>query len=498
MDKVDNNLGFRKRVMYAFCLMGLIGNGIQVGNGFFRDDLTSTDRIIRLSLNFTLLVMWPVLLILTRLNRINWAGLVFCTVCSVLVSLTVLTNGLENPLCILYVLIVVIAAAFVNPGATVFFGVVCSALYTTIAIFLISKIPSPAPPALGAYSAVVVLILLSITGLLFGFSASLGKLVQAARHQTEELARLNAALQRQLALETHSARQVNDLSALLGIIFKQQNATSQEQALVVNDVATNALELDAAARRIADNAMSVATVAERAQHSVNLGQQAAFEGVNTIATIRDRVLAINDNMRTLIHQIERIREVVSIIGEIADETNLLALNATIEAAGAREYGRRFAAVADEVQRLARRATSAVEQIQDMVVEINQASTAAMQATQQGLKDAQLGDKLVVSLTVANDDVINLVGQTSTLASSIANSTLQQREASAQIVEIMQKIIVSANELAKAGPEVSRIVATLEATSERLAQSAFGSTSNGSTPVEMLILPVRARAGNSTN
>jgi methyl-accepting chemotaxis protein len=175
-------------------------------------------------------------------------------------------------------------------------------------------------------------------------------------------------------------------------------------------------------------------------------------------------------MRTLDQQIERISEVTGIIGEIADETNLLALNATIEAAGAREYGRRFAAVAEEVQRLARRATSAVEQIQDMVLEINQASNAALLATSQGLHEAQVGDRLVGSLSAAVEDVGYLVTQTSTLANNIAEATSQQRAASAQIVEVMQKITVTSDRLTAVSGEINRVVGSLEGASIRLTQT----------------------------
>ena len=467
MNAIDSNLGFRKQVMYAFSVMGLMGNAAQLLTGFFGQNITDSERTVKIGLNAVLMMMWPTLIILTRLNRVNWAGTVFCSVSSGLISLTVLNAGLDNPLCILYMLVIVVAAAFITPLATVLFGILCSGFYAVVSAILISRIPPPAPPVKGAYAAVVILILLAVTGLLYGFSRSLGRLLRSARQQADELFRLNAAMQRQLKLENQTAHQVNDLSAVLSVIFREQNETSQEQAILVNDMATIAQELDAAARRIADNALSVATVAERAQRSVELGQEAAFEGVNTINTIRDRVQAINDNMQMLIQQIERIAEVTSIIGEIADETNLLALNATIEAAGAREYGRRFAAVADEVQRLARRAANAVEQIKETVVEISQASTKAMNATEQGLREAKVGDKLVASLTVANDEVINLVAQTSSLAGNIAGATQQQREASTQIVDIMQKLIVAANQLAVAGPEVSRIVTTLEETSRRL-------------------------------
>jgi methyl-accepting chemotaxis protein len=288
--------------------------------------------------------------------------------------------------------------------------------------------------------------------------------------QATEFTRLNTDLQSLRQLEAATAQQVNHLASMLSRIYRQHDFTSQEQAELVRQVAVTIQEMDAATRRIAENAMTVATVAEKAQHNAEVSQQAAYQGAEAISAVGQRVQDISENMRILTLQIERISEVTTIIGEIADETNLLALNATIEAAGAGEYGRRFGAVADEVQRLARRSANAVEQIQLMVHEITTASSKALAATDQGLRETQLSDQLVSSLTLANTDVTQLVGRTSTLVSSIAVATQQQREASNQTVDVMHKIIEATNKLTEVSPEVSEIVARLENASERLALS----------------------------
>ncbi len=463
-------LDFRKRVLYTFATMGVIGNIVNLAGGFFSVS-SDQQQLSRLGINAALLVMWIILIFLARRNRVELAAMIFCTFSTISTSLGYANIGLEVYTPVFYFLPIVIAAAFLRPSATLFYGLLTTALYIGVSAWLIANSSASVPASQGANIAILALILIATMILLFGFSSSLGRLLRAAQHQTAELARLNTVLQHQRQTDGETAHQVNELTSTLSVLFHEQDLTNQEQATMVAQVATTTQELDAAARKIADNALSVATVAEKAQRSVEVGQQAAYRGVSAISLIRQRVQDISDNMRTLNQQIERVSEVTGIIGEIADETNLLALNATIEAAGAREYGRRFAAVADEVQRLARRAAAAVEQIQETVLEINLASSRTMAATEQGLREAQVGDKLVVSLTVANDDVIHLVAQTSTLATSIAGATQQQRQASAQIVEVMQRIIVAANRVAQAGPEVSGIITVLERASEQLTHTA---------------------------
>jgi methyl-accepting chemotaxis protein len=145
----------------------------------------------------------------------------------------------------------------------------------------------------------------------------------------------------------------------------------------------------------------------------------------------------------------------------------LALNATIEAAGAREYGRRFSAVAEEVQRLAKRAGDSVVQIQGMVTEVTEASTKSLAATEEGLRQAQAGADLISRLNYANNEIITLVNQTSELAASIANATQQQRNASAHIVTAIEQISVHTADLARTGDEANDLVSSLELTANSL-------------------------------
>ncbi len=468
--KADFLLNFRKRTLYAFVTMGLLGNLSNLIGGFFGTGLSSETAFIRLLSNILLVVMWVAVLILALRNKVLWAGLLFCIFGTVLITVSLFTVGGEFYVPTLYVLVIVVAATFTTPTATIIFGFLTTGAYIAASSWSISRLPPPVSPDKGANVAILAIVMVASTGLLWGFSSGLGRLVRSVSQQAEELGQLNRTLQRQRQIQAQLARQITQLIGALGQILREQNNASQVQATLVSNMAVTTQELDATARKIADSALSVATVAEKAQKSVEFGNQTATLGVTAIAAMRQRVQDINDTMHTLDQQIERISEVTAIIGEIADETNLLALNANIEAAGAKEYGRRFAAVADEVQRLSRRATAAVEQIQDMVLEINQASGAALKATEQGLREAEVGDRVVGSMTAANDEVGQLVAQTSNLASNIAEATKQQREASSQIVEVMQQIIAATNRLLEAGGEVSGLVGTLETASEQLTQT----------------------------
>lgn len=474
---------FRKRILYAFCTMGLIGTFVNIGGSIFVANFSSTFTPTRMLNNLLLVAMFIGVIILTRRGKIGLAAIIFCAVGTFGTSLAFLSVDINvfSALSVLYLLIIVVAATFTSPLATGIFGAICISSYLGVNIYLLANSGTPVPTERGTNIAIFTLMLFAVTGLLSGFSYSLNRLLRDTRQQTDLLTRLNRGLQKQRNMQGNISHQIKSLTQTLDTLFEEQTNTNLEQTNLVGEVAMTTQQLDAAARRIADNALSVATVAEKAQKSVELGQQAAQQSVTSIATMRERVQDINDNMKTLNQQIERISEIATIIGEVADETNLLALNAAIEAAGAGEYGRRFGAIAEAVQRLASRAGRAVEQIQETITEIDQARQNALLATEQGLHEAIIGDGLVGSLTLANDDITYLVAQTTTLASSIASSTQQQRTASSQIADVIERINATANRLALMSPELNNVIHTLEEASDKLLRLAEGEASARRSP-----------------
>ncbi|HEX2913460.1 MAG TPA: methyl-accepting chemotaxis protein [Chloroflexia bacterium] len=462
------NRHFGKPVMAAFGLLAIIAGIAELSLAlFFNSSSFNNGNQAQIVLALLLLLTGLVVLVLLGLNKLNQAAFLFCASGLIFTTVAVGVAGLDSLVPVLYFLVLVVAAALLSPLAVLLFGLSGTVCYVGISFWLISRLPAPLPLDKSINILLLSLVLSLASLLLAWFSRNLRHLIYSAEKQVREISELNQALQSHRRSEAVTARQVSELSGMLSELIREQDTSSYEQTRMVTDMAATTQELEAAARRIADSAMSVATVAEKAQHSVEAGQSVASQGVEAIELLRERVQEINLNMQGLSRQLARISEVTNLIGDIADETNLLALNATIEAAGAREYGRRFAAVAEEVQRLARRSAAAVEQIQETVQEINQASSKALAATEQGLKDAQVGDELAGSLKVANDDVLHLVLQTSGLASNIASATSQQREASSQILELVQRIIDSVQQIAKANQEVSTIASNLEETSGRM-------------------------------
>ncbi|MCE1189022.1 MAG: methyl-accepting chemotaxis protein [Ignavibacteria bacterium] len=117
----------------------------------------------------------------------------------------------------------------------------------------------------------------------------------------------------------------------------------------------------------------------------------SIDGMNQIARV------VNNSAETVFRlgqNTDKIGEIIDVIDDIADQTNLLALNAAIEAARAGEQGRGFAVVADEVRKLAERTTLATKEISGMIRQIQSETRLAVDAMKEGTTEVESGLKLV--------------------------------------------------------------------------------------------------------
>ncbi len=237
---------------------------------------------------------------------------------------------------------------------------------------------------------------------------------------------------------------VNDSSILVDAAAKQTEAASQH---LVRASKTQTKQAGAASESIGQVVAAIEEVsgnAERcsdvARHSVDVahkGGEAVRRNIEGMNTIRETIQDTSKRIKRLGESSQEIGNIVALIEEIAEQTNILALNASIEASRAGEAGRGFAVVADEVQKLAERSSNATKQIEVLVSTIQSDTNEAVVAMERSTTDVVGGSLLAENAGAALVEIEQVSHQIASLVQNISTSSKGQTEAAADISKNMQ-------------------------------------------------------------
>ncbi|MDH4194124.1 MAG: methyl-accepting chemotaxis protein [Nitrospirota bacterium] len=205
----------------------------------------------------------------------------------------------------------------------------------------------------------------------------------------------------------------------------QSASAVEEMTMTAGEVARSSTEAAQIARETAETARS----GQEVMTQTVIGMQEVSQAVVNAATI----------ITTLGRSSDQIGEIVRVIEDIADQTNLLALNAAIEAARAGEQGRGFAVVADEVRKLAERTTKATKEIGDMIRQIQQDTRSAVSSMDQGTNRVGQGVELANKTGEALSKIHSMITATAGMIQEIANATEEQSTATRQIANDLESM-----------------------------------------------------------
>ncbi|MBX3006668.1 MAG: methyl-accepting chemotaxis protein [Melioribacteraceae bacterium] len=269
--------------------------------------------------------------------------------------------------------------------------------------------------------------------------------------------------------------QVNEAVSATASAANQISSSSEEMAAGAQEQSAQTSEVVAAieemTRTIMDNTKNASFAAETAKGAGDKARQGGnvvYETIDGMKRISHVVTSSAQTVAALGKSSDKIGEIVQVIDDIADQTNLLALNAAIEAARAGEQGRGFAVVADEVRKLAERTTKATKEIANMIKTIQKETLEAVKSMNQGTEEVEKGTALANKAGDVLKEIIEGAQKVTDVAVQVAAASEEQSNSSEQIsrnVEgisnVTRETSTGINQIARAAEDLSRLTVNLQ-------------------------------------
>jgi PAS domain S-box-containing protein len=253
----------------------------------------------------------------------------------------------------------------------------------------------------------------------------------------------------------------------------QQTSGASEQSAAITQTTTTVDELNSIAEQSVARSAEMAEAAQRTVDVSHAGQAMVQETIAGMDQIKARVEGIAENILALSEQTQQIGEIIATVKDIATQSNMLALNASVEAARAGEQGKGFAVVAMEVRSLAEQSRDATAQVSSILSDIQNATNAAVMATEEGTKGVEEGVILVRKMENVIQQLASVIARSAESAAQILAGGQQQRSGIEQIALSMANVnqvtaqsLVSARQMEKAARDLNALARSL---TEKVAQ-----------------------------
>ncbi len=248
---------------------------------------------------------------------------------------------------------------------------------------------------------------------------------------------------------------------------------SNHQAQQIASASTAVNEMAISIEGVSKNADQLAEESQRSVDIAKKGAEAVQKTINGMDIIREQIQETSKRIKRLGESSQEIGDIVELINDIAEQTNILALNAAIQAAMAGEAGRGFAVVADEVTRLAERSSDATKQIEALVKTIQTDTNEAIISMEQSTSGVVAGAKIAEDAGAALSEIENVSAHLAELVQSITSATRQQANAASNISDTMNVIQEITTQTSEGTNQTAQSIGNLSDLANELKRSVSG-------------------------
>ncbi|TAN44033.1 MAG: HAMP domain-containing protein [Nitrospirae bacterium] len=259
---------------------------------------------------------------------------------------------------------------------------------------------------------------------------------------------------------------------------------TRTQSSQAAQIATAAEEMSQTITDIARNASDASVSSAEAMETASKGKEVADGAVETVNRVYTSTVELSTMIEKLNGRTAEIGDIVTVIKDIADQTNLLALNAAIEAARAGEQGRGFAVVADEVRKLAERTIKATAEISDKIGAVQSESAQTTRSMEEASTEVTKATDYIRQVGDTLNGIVYAVQKVKDQITQIATAVEEQSAASEEVAQNIEKTSNISKDLEHMADDVMHEVAGLVKVVEHLRDSSSSFKTKGS---ELMIL-----------
>lgn len=273
-------------------------------------------------------------------------------------------------------------------------------------------------------------------------------------------------------------RQIKDSSESVSSFIQNISTTAAQLSASSVETSTTISQISATAEQVKQTAVVANEKAEKTASEAEVmisvsekGSKASNHAVQGMKMIRDEMIYLAESIAKLSENSQNVGEIMGVVNELANESNLLSVNASIEAAKAGEFGKGFSVVAQEVKTLSDQSRQATSQVRAILADIRNAVQTAVTAAERGAEAVDTGEELALLSGEAIASLSGTIDESSKSAAQIAASSQQQMHGMAQLSQAMESITAASRQNSESAKNLEDATAQLRDLGARLSELA---------------------------